>query len=287
MAKLLEMNLITSAAAWLIERTGDGDITPRYLVEQCRLGEIKIVAATPEWKDIGDGEIKLMKQVSATDPQMRTTGIVIADGKTWINDTPLVSVGNFVSDGLLLVTSEMAARLLTHGKSSLSCARLKIVETSKDKIDEAISLGQLTNGELIISDEQLVGSHDGRMIDFSHLRISKSELEAFAARQGPANQKPEPIQQPAVESTEIRKRKALICEVERFWPSIETDLSDSVRNGLHRAAKHQIHGFWKIQAALIWAHQRGKITKEQATAFANNNPESLLSPMLRQLLKLD
>ncbi|MBI2276335.1 MAG: hypothetical protein HYU74_03170 [Dechloromonas sp.] len=279
MAKILDMNPITSAAAWLIEQTGDADITPDYLVEQCRLGEIKIFASVPEWKDTGDGEIKWLKPASAADSQKAT--YVDLDGRTWMNHLPPVSAGQYISDGLLLVTREMATKLLTHGKSSLSCARLKVLETGNE------TLARLVDGEPMIIGEQLTGAHDGRMVDFSHLRVSRPELEAFAKRQHPVNQKQEPVQQPAVAPPEILKRKALISEVKHFWPSIVRDLQDSSRNGLTKTANHPDHGYWMVKSALSWAQERGKISKEHAKTFTGSNPDSILSPMLRHLLKLN
>lgn len=189
MTKLLDINPIEAAAAWLVEQTGDKDITASYLVDQCRLGEIKILAATPGWNDIGDGEVHWTERVSAKDPRAPTACIVLANGDTWIDEAPLVSIGSYISgDGLLLVTHEMASRLLNHGRSGLSCARLQVIETSEKKRKEAISLGRLAEDEEMITGEQLLGTHDGRMVDFSHLRVRRSELEAFAARQEPSEQ---------------------------------------------------------------------------------------------------
>ena len=86
---------------------------------------------------------------------------------------------------------------------------------------------------------------------------------------------------------EIRRRGTFVAEVTSFWPTIEQDLSDSGRNGLHDVAKHQDHGFWKVEPAIKWAAERGKITKGRVQTFIASNEESHLSPMLRILLKLD
>lgn len=88
-------------------------------------------------------------------------------------------------------------------------------------------------------------------------------------------------------STEIRKRSALIKEVVSFWPSVSVDLNDSGRNGLREMAKNtENHGFWLLEKAIEWAQQRGKIERAKATAFVSANGDSVLSPMLRALLKL-
>lgn len=89
------------------------------------------------------------------------------------------------------------------------------------------------------------------------------------------------------EQGEIRRRGVFVAEVISFWPTIEQDLSDSGRNGLHDVAKHQDHGFWKVKPAIKWAAERGKIAKGRAQTFIASNEESHLSPMLRILLKLD
>lgn len=91
----------------------------------------------------------------------------------------------------------------------------------------------------------------------------------------------------AQERGDLRKRAVLIDELKGFWPSIEQDLSDSTRNGLHEAAKHEDHGFWIVEPAIKWAAERGRIPKVKATSFIASNDESYLSPMLRILLKLD
>lgn len=90
-----------------------------------------------------------------------------------------------------------------------------------------------------------------------------------------------------VDTEEIRKRAALIQEVEFFWPTIDQDLQDGSRNGLSSEARHTKHTFWKVREALKWATQRGKLKKEKAQSFIAASPESALSPMLRALLKLD
>ena len=90
----------------------------------------------------------------------------------------------------------------------------------------------------------------------------------------------------SAQDTGIRKRAALIEEVVSFWSSVEKDLSGSDKNGLHEAAKHPKHGFWKVEPALIWARQRGRIDKQRAESYVKRNDESPLSPMLRQLLAL-
>jgi hypothetical protein len=92
---------------------------------------------------------------------------------------------------------------------------------------------------------------------------------------------------PQESRTEERKRSALVSETESFWPSIERDLRDASRNGLSLAAKSCRNTFWKVREALSWATERGKIKKPKAEAYIGSKPDSVLSPMLRQLLNLN
>lgn len=92
---------------------------------------------------------------------------------------------------------------------------------------------------------------------------------------------------PTSEIFEIRKRANLIKEVAQFWPTVDRDLRDASRNGLSEAAKHTKNTFWKVQEALNWANQRGKVVKKSAQSFISSESDSPLSPMLRGLLKLD
>lgn len=96
----------------------------------------------------------------------------------------------------------------------------------------------------------------------------------------------QPAPQAPPTTIEIRKRNALIDEVTSFWPSVSVDLNDSVRNGLRDMAKSDKRGYWFVQKAIEWARQRGKIDRTKATAFVSVNDDSVLSPMLRALLKL-
>jgi len=92
----------------------------------------------------------------------------------------------------------------------------------------------------------------------------------------------------ASSDTEIRKRSALIKELISVWPSIERDLKDASResSGLAKVAKQGKHGFWKIEPALVWAKQRGKITKDSAESFVKSDSGSFYANMLKQIFNL-
>ena len=122
---------------------------------------------------------------------------------------------------------------------------------------------------------------------FLFMRELQKEAELHIAGQLDTRLEPAIPQAVILKTDEVRKRNALIDEVNFFWPSIDRDLRDAARNGLSSAAKHTKNTFWKVQEALTWATERGKVTKEKAQSFISSNPENALSPMLRSLLKLD
>lgn len=85
----------------------------------------------------------------------------------------------------------------------------------------------------------------------------------------------------------LRKRDALIEELEPIWPTIRQDLSDASRpsSGLSAAARSEKYGFWRVFPALEWASQRGKIVKKDAEAFVRQNDESELAFILKTILQ--
>jgi hypothetical protein len=85
----------------------------------------------------------------------------------------------------------------------------------------------------------------------------------------------------------LRKRDALIAELEPIWPTIRQDLSDASRasSGLSAAARPEKYGFWRVFPALEWAWQRGKIVKKHAEYFVRQNDESELAFMLKTILE--
>lgn len=87
------------------------------------------------------------------------------------------------------------------------------------------------------------------------------------------------------DSTIIRKRKAFVQEVKNFWPTIESDLSDAARSKLSKSRVPSRHGYWDVTAALAWAAQSGKITKQKTEQFISYNPDSVFAATLKQLFK--
>lgn len=65
--------------------------------------------------------------------------------------------------------------------------------------------------------------------------------------------------QPDEHKPEVRKKDALIRELQGEWTSIRNDLSEASRNGLD-AAKVR-HGFWDVQKVKDWGKSRGKLSK--------------------------
>jgi hypothetical protein len=86
---------------------------------------------------------------------------------------------------------------------------------------------------------------------------------------GPATQQPVPDRGRRV------KRKALLSDNSRRWPTIERDLKDAASNGLSAAAKDESHGWWWEGSAREWARSHGK-WKDEAAAM---NPTSFFHQM--------
>jgi hypothetical protein len=83
----------------------------------------------------------------------------------------------------------------------------------------------------------------------------------------PDSNRPFPDARPAAEAAALGpgaepvlvKRAALRKLVHR-WPTVDSDLRHSDRNGLAEAAKASEHGMWREQDALEWARRNGKLT---------------------------
>lgn len=117
------------------------------------LGKIQPWAVVPEWQTTG--EIDWLR---------RDKAIVNAATGEYTYTTSAAS--NFLaSDGRIMVTVEMAKRLLEHGECSLDCVRMPIIDCSNEP-QEA-------------SDSWLQGTRDGRLITIDHIRVSRAELEAY------------------------------------------------------------------------------------------------------------
>ena len=71
------------------------------------------------------------------------------------------------------------------------------------------------------------------------------------------------------QTEEIRKREALIKELERAWKSIERDLRDASRTELKHARVTEKHGYWYVERAKKWARENGKL---QSTNCVSSYP---------------
>ncbi|MFZ4539606.1 hypothetical protein [Propionivibrio sp.] len=72
---------------------------------------------------------------------------------------------------------------------------------------------------------------------------------------------------------EMLKRKALISELERQWPSINRDLADASRSPELQSAKVPgRHGYWYLERVKTWGRKNGKIAPMQdANAIQSND----------------
>jgi len=81
----------------------------------------------------------------------------------------------------------------------------------------------------------------------------------------------------------VRKRAALIEELQGIWPTIIGDLGDASRSGLSDAANSR-HGFWKVRPALQWAFERRRILRPKAETLIRAEGDSELSALLKFML---
>ena len=66
------------------------------------------------------------------------------------------------------------------------------------------------------------------------------------------------------------KKAAMIVKHASQWKTINGDFHSASENGLSKAAKAPGHGEWYEAAALNWADQRGKRTKEDQQVPVNS-----------------
>lgn len=115
-------------------------------------------------------------------------------------------------------------------------------------------------------DDALVLLHDLR--DFLKCRGIAVEVEveqpAQVARPAPAAQV-EPVQAGPTEARRILKKRVMVDELLREWPTIENDLKESSR-GTHKELKaaNVSYGMWDVDAARAWAESRGKLVRVTA-----------------------
>ena len=80
----------------------------------------------------------------------------------------------------------------------------------------------------------------------------------------------EPDKAGPVDKGWIMKKGALIKKYAHQWDTIQGDFHSASENGLSKAAKAHGHGEWYEAAALNWADQRGKRTKEDQQVPVNS-----------------
>ena len=104
--------------------------------------------------------------------------------------------------------------------------------------------------------------------DFLKTRGISVEVEveqpAQVARPAPAAQV-EPVQAGPTEARRILKKRVMVDELLREWPTIENDLKESSR-GTHKELKaaNVSYGMWDVDAARAWAESRGKLVRVTA-----------------------
>lgn len=88
--------------------------------------------------------------------------------------------------------------------------------------------------------------------------VGASTLYPFAGPQAGDQEEPAPT---AEGGPRALKKAALIAELMKEWPTIESDLKDGARNGLDAARVPDRAGWYHVEKARQWADGRGKLQK--------------------------
>ena len=108
-----------------------------------------------------------------------------------------------------------------------------------------------------------VGEH---VSDFHDL-LKAAELDAWLLESvGYGFPAAAPLEPPRDRGRRV-KRKVLLSDNARRWPTIERDLKDAASNGLSADAKDESHGWWWEGSAREWARSNGK-WKDEAPAMS-------------------
>ena len=88
--------------------------------------------------------------------------------------------------------------------------------------------------------------------------------DAFKNTQREQKAQAAPLQQPAPAGPpkRILKKKFMVEQHKREWPTIESDLKEANKEenrDLHACMVPKKHGFWYVDCALAWAETRGKL----------------------------
>ena len=154
-----------------------------------------------------------------------------------------------------------------------------ICRLESDGGDALVNMFAAHDGSLIKSDPAL-------RVPLSELRFKRDSVERVAEiinKTAPAQTATpaplvavgasggvEPDKAGPVDKGWVMKKAALINKHIAQWPTINRDFQDASENDLSKAAKAPGHGEWFEAAALNWADQRGKRTKQDQQAPVNS-----------------
>jgi hypothetical protein len=77
------------------------------------------------------------------------------------------------------------------------------------------------------------------------------------------------------ESTPVLVKRAALKALSDSWPSVESDLRHSDRNGLAAAAKAPEHGMWREQDAIEWARRNGRLKAPRTISGIHDLPRRI------------
>lgn len=153
--RLLELNPLARAAAWLSEHGSDHDgYQPEDILEAARESKLELMAVVPDWHSAGKISWRL-RDAMPIDEEKNADANTLPPGADLIDH-----------DGLFLVSSKIAKRLLDHGECSLDCVEMPLVVCSNSAHTPPI--------------QWLQGTDDGRLIRMHHVRVSRGVLQEFA-----------------------------------------------------------------------------------------------------------
>ncbi len=256
---------LSKFAAWAV-KLNITDLPPEFVA--MALPEPTATQATDKEKSLADREFSAAFAESVNND-------VPIDWRYWIHELPR------------LTTAE-AARLM----SGLDPDRFKSLESRPNNNDQSKPCKQAAmiqrlaeragkesatpNEWLAWADERKL---DEKKRDDFHIKVHDGFRLAVESAQAQTTATASPValvslvEPPKTEKVDkgwVMKKAALIDKHAHEWGTIKSDFHSSSENGLSKAAKAPGHGEWFVDAALNWADQRGKRTKEKQQALANS-----------------
>ncbi|NMM26525.1 MAG: hypothetical protein HHJ12_04350 [Glaciimonas sp.] len=209
----------------------------------------------------------------------------IADGEdgTGQEDSERIDVFGFeeLNIGAFSLNKRQVQDIFMCGKTAIKVIKRLIDEVISDDLD-------FPYGDC---DRRLVVEPDGTIlfVECSMVRISYDALKLLVSRLKISDSK-STITAAAVSANNVGgrifpedqgkiKREELINKYRVQWPSVEADLNEGSRNGLHQARKER--GYYDEQKSLQWARERGKLKETGPSGLSNLSMAGVPSRIVR------